>query len=75
MGTNCLNCIFAKGKDDGLVHSPGDRPGDVVFCTNVKFLEEYGFEVEKDPKYGDGTLVYRVEVIDEVVTCEAGVPQ
>jgi len=76
MGSNCLGCIFAKGKDDGLVHSPGDKPGDAIFCTNVEYLRESGYEVEKDPKYGDGALVYRIEVIeDEDGVCEAGIPQ
>jgi len=76
MGSNCLGCIFAKGKDDGLVHSPGDKPGDAIFCTNVKYLQESGYEVEKDTKYGSGTLVYRIELIeDEDATCEAGISQ
>jgi len=76
MDSNCLNCIFAKGKDDGLVHSPWDKPGDAIFCTNVKYLNEVGYEVETDPKYGYGTLLYRIEILeDENTTCEAGVPQ
>ncbi|GAG98396.1 unnamed protein product [marine sediment metagenome] len=74
MTSNCRECIFAKGKDDGLVHSPGDKPGDAIFCTNTKHLKESGYDVEKDPKYGDGTLLYRVEVLEgEDATCEAGI--
>ena len=74
MGSNCRECIYAKGKDDGLMHSPGDRPGDAVFCTNTEYLQESGYEVEKDPKYGDGALLYRIEIIEDGV-CEAGIPQ
>jgi hypothetical protein len=74
MGSNCRGCIFANGKDDGLMHSPGDRPGDAIFCTNIKFLNESGYEVEKDPKYGYGSLLYRIEIIEDGV-CEAGIPQ
>ena len=74
MGSNCLECIFARGKDDGLVHSPGDEPGDAIFCTNIKFLNESGYEVEKDPKYGHGALLYRVEALEgEDATCEVGI--
>jgi len=76
MGSNCWDCIYVRGKDDGLVHSPGDKPGDAIFCTNIKYLNESGYEVEKDPKYGYGTLLYRIEILeDENTTCEAGVPQ
>ncbi|MBU0847589.1 hypothetical protein KKH23_10425 [Patescibacteria group bacterium] len=76
MGSNCGNCIFAKGKDDGLMHSPGDKPGDAIFCTNVKFLNESGYEVWKAAKYGYGALLYRVEALEgEDATCEAGIPQ
>jgi len=75
MTSNCWSCLFARGKNDGLVHSPGDTPGDAVFCTNVEFLNEAGYEVYKDPKYGYGSLVYRIEVLegDPNLTCEAGV--
>jgi len=75
-GCKCGDCIFAKGKDDGLMHSPGDKPGDAIFCTNIEFLEEHGYNVEKDPKYGYGLLLYRVEALEgEDATCEAGIPQ
>ena len=75
MTSNCWSCLFARGKNDGLVHSPGDTPGDAVFCTNVEFLNEAGYEVCKDPEYGYGCLVYRIEVLegDPNLTCEAGV--
>ena len=74
MTSNCWSCLFARGKNDGLVHSPGDSPGDAVWCTNIDFLKEYDFEVGMDPKYGYGALVYRVEVLEgEAATCEAGV--
>ena len=74
MGSNCRECMFARGKDDGLVHSPGDKPGDAIFCTNVKYLQEHGYEVEKDLEYGYSTLLYRIELIEDT-TCEAGVSQ
>jgi len=75
MTSNCFSCLFARGKNDGLVHSPGDTPGDAIFCANVEFLNEAGYEVYKDPKYGAGNLVYRIEVLegDPNLTCEAGV--
>jgi len=75
MGSNCWECIYAKGKEDGLVHSPGDKPGDAIFCTNVDYLRESGYEVEKDPKYGYGALLYKIEVLEDEATCEAGVPE
>jgi len=76
MGSICRDCIYAKGKLDGLVHSPGDEPGDAIWCTHIEFLEEHGYSTEKDPKYGYGLLLYRVEVLEgEDTVCEAGVSQ
>ena len=74
MASNCWSCIYAKGKNDGLVHSPGDTPGDAIFCTNVEYLREIDLEVYNDSEYGYGCLIYKVEVIEgEAATCEAGV--
>lgn len=74
MTSNCWSCIYAKGKNDGLVHSPGDTPGDAIFCTNVEYLREIDLEVCNDPEYGYGCLIYKVEVIEgETATCVAGI--
>jgi len=50
--------------------SPGDTPGDAVWCTNAALIKEYGYESEVDEKYGYGTLLYKVGVIDEGSTCD-----
>ena len=76
MTSNCWNCIFAKGKKDGLTHSPGDDLGDAVWCTNVEFLNKYDLGVSRDLKYGIGQLLYRVEVMVGLdAECEAGIEE
>ena len=66
----CDTCRYARGQRDGLVMSPGDTPGDAVWCTNAALIKEYGYESEVDEKYGYGTLLYKVGVIDEDSTCD-----
>jgi len=76
MPSQCKDCINARGLEDGLTHSPGDEPGDACICTNLEFLSEFGYELTKDPKYGWGLLVYRIEALEgEDAVCEWGTPR
>jgi len=50
--------------------SPGDTPGDAVWCANALLIEDCGYEAETDMKYGYGTLLYKVGVIVEDAACE-----
>ena len=61
----CDKCAHARGLDDGLVMSPGDKPGDCVWCINSKLIEEYHYEGYPDDQYGFGTRLYKVGVLDE----------
>lgn len=66
----CDSCRYARGQHDDLVMSPGDTAGDAVWCTNGALIKEYRYESETDEKYGYGTLLYKVGVIDEDATCD-----
>ena len=61
----CDSCDCSRGQHDGLVMSPGDERGDAVWCTNAALITEYGYEAEVDEKYGYGTLLYKVGVLEE----------
>jgi len=74
-GSQCKDCKFANGKQLEMTHSPGDSPGDAIWCTNPEYLEYAGMEIVDDADLGKGNLVYRIEVIDGPdVTCEWGTP-
>ena len=66
----CDKCAHAHGLDDGLVMSPGDQPGDCVWCTCIELIKEYRYIADDDEKYGYGALLHKVGVIEDDDACD-----
>lgn len=66
----CDGCTYARGLGDGLVMNPGDNPGDCVWCTCNQLIEERDYEAREDERYGYGTLLYKVGVMEKDDSCD-----